>query len=49
MPFAAVEHLDEGLGLETLLILKAEKYLIHLMGKQRTTIYIRTRMLILFL
>jgi hypothetical protein len=36
MLFAAVAYLDEALSLETLLILKAEKCLIRLIGTQRT-------------
>jgi hypothetical protein len=47
MPFAAVAHLDEGLSLETLLILNEEKCLIRLMDIQRTSVFIREQKLIL--
>jgi hypothetical protein len=49
MLFAAVAHLDEGLGLETLLILKVEKFLICLVGTSRTPVSVTERELSLFL
>jgi hypothetical protein len=38
--FAAVTHLDEGLGLEAFLTLKAEKSLNCLLGTERPTVSI---------
>jgi hypothetical protein len=42
MLFIAVAHLDEGLSLQTLLILKAEKPLICLVSIRRPTVKNRT-------
>jgi hypothetical protein len=42
MFFAAVAHLDEGLSLEALLILKVEKSLSGLVGTWRPTVFITT-------
>jgi hypothetical protein len=49
MLFAAVMHLDEGLGLETLFTLKIGEFLICLLGTWRPTVSITEHQLILSL